>query len=111
MRKRNQSWEAQYGEDSRYEAAAKRVKRIKGFYTHLFVYLVVNIMIVILNIQDLKEGESYFQLKNFFTAICWGVGLLAHGLRVFGYDLFFGRDWENRKIKEYMDKEQNEKWE
>ena len=48
-------------EQIRYEEAVKRVKKIKGFYTHALVYLVINIMLVILNIQNLNEGESYFQ--------------------------------------------------
>ena len=67
----------------RYEEAVKKVKKLKGFYTHALVYLVINIMLVILNIQNLNEGESYFQFKNFMTAFCWGIGLLAHGLSTF----------------------------
>ncbi|WP_177735531.1 MULTISPECIES: 2TM domain-containing protein [Flavobacterium] len=111
MRKRFDSWDKDYSADDRYADAARRVKRIKGFYSHLIVYIIVNLFIVFLNIQDLKEGESYFQFKNFFTAFCWGIGLLAHGLRVFGYDFFFGRNWEERKIKEFMEKEKRERWE
>ena len=94
-----------------YNNAVKRVKKIKGFYTHLIVYVVINIMIVILNTQDLKAGESYFQWKNFATAIFWGIGLAAHGLSVFVPPLFLGSDWEERKIKELMEKEKNNKWE
>ena len=40
-------------EEIKYNEALKRVKRIKGFYTHAMVYLVVNTMIVIINIQNL----------------------------------------------------------
>ena len=99
-------------EQIRYEEAVKRVKKIKGFYTHTIVYLVINIMIVILNIQNLKEGESYFQFKNFFTAFFWGIGLLAHGMTTFVPYLILGKDWEERKIKELMEKERNiNKWE
>jgi hypothetical protein len=36
---------------------------------------------------------------------------VAHGMSVFGRDLFFGADWEERKIKEFMDKDKNQKWE
>ncbi len=99
--------------DERYEAAEKRVKRLKGFYTHLMAYVGVNIMIVFLNISNLKPGESYFQFENFFTAFFWGIGLLAHGLSVFGHHLIFGKGWEERKIKEFMEKEreQHDKWE
>lgn len=96
-------------EQSRYENALKKVKKIKGFYTHLLVYVVINIMIVIINIQNLDKGESYFQIKNFFTAFFWGIGLFAHGISVFGPEIFFGKNWEERKIKELMDKENKSK--
>jgi len=98
-------------EEARYYEAVKRVKKIKGFYTHAVVYLVINIMIVIINIQNLKEGESYFQAHNFFTAFFWGLGLLAHGLSVFLPDFIMGQNWEERKIKEFMEKEKANKWE
>lgn len=95
----------------RYQEAAKRVKRIKGFYTHAFVYLVINIMIIVVNVQKLEPGESYFQLRNFSTALFWGIGLLAHAISVFMPGILLGKDWENRKIRELMDKEKNSKWE
>lgn len=96
-------------EQMQYERALKRVKKIKGFYTHLLVYVVINLMIVIINIQNLKTGESYFKLENFFTAFFWGIGLVAHGLSTFGGEIFFGSDWEEKKIKELMEKEKSEK--
>lgn len=99
-------------EQIKYEKAVKRVKKIKGFYTHLLVYIVINIMIIVINIQDLEKGESYFQFKNFYTAFFWGIGIVAHALSVFGPDLFLGNDWEEKKIKELMEKERSEqqKW-
>lgn len=99
-------------EQIQYEKALKRVKKIKGFYTHLLVYVVINVMIIIVNLQSLDKGESYFQLENFFTAFFWGIGLVAHGLSVFGPNLFLGNDWEDRKIKELMEKEKSnqQKW-
>lgn len=98
-------------DEIKYLEALKRVKRIKGFYTHAVVYFVINIMIVIVNIQGLKEGESYFQIENFFTAFFWGIGLLAHCLSVFLPNFIFGNNWEEKKIKELMEKEKNENWE
>ena len=92
-------------EQIRYEEAVKRVKKIKGFYTHGLVYLVINIMLVILNIQNLNEGESYFQFKNFFTAFFWGIGLLAHAMGTFIPYFILGKNWEERKIKEFMEKD------
>lgn len=100
-----------YNEQDRYDRAAKKVKQIKGFYSHLLVYIVINLMIFVLNVQDLEPGESYFQWQNFLTLFFWGIGLLAHGLSVFIPDLILGKGWEERKIKEYMDKHKNQQWE
>jgi uncharacterized integral membrane protein len=99
-------------EQIKYENAIKRIKKIKGFYIHLLVYIVINIMIIVVNIQNLETGESYFQFKNFFTAFFWGIGIISHALSVFGPDLFLGNDWEEKKIKELMDKEKRDqqKW-
>jgi hypothetical protein len=97
--------------DDKYAVAERKVKRLKGFYTHLIVYICVNIFIVFVNINDLDLGESYFKMENFFTAFFWGIGLLAHGLSVFGHVFFFGNRWEERKIKEFMEKDKNSKWE
>ena len=98
-------------DEIKYQEALKRVKKIKGFYTHAIVYVIINVMIVIINIQSLNEGETYFQFKNFMTAFFWGIGLLAHGLSVFVPNWIMGQNWEERKIKEFMEKEKSNKWE
>ena len=98
-------------EEAKYFEAYKRVKKVKGFYTHAAVYVMVNIMIVIINIQELDPGESYFQYHNFFTAFFWGLGLLAHGLSLFLPGMLFGDNWEEKKIKELMEKDKSNKWE
>jgi len=94
-------------DEIKYQEALKRVKKIKGFYTHAIVYIFVNIMIVFLNVKNLDPGETYFQFKNFMTAFFWGIGLVAHGLSVFVPNWIMGQNWEERKIKEFMEKEKN----
>jgi len=98
-------------DEIKYQEALKRVQKIKGFYSHLIIYVVVNIMIIIVNIQDLEPGESYFKYENFFTAFFWGIGLVAHAFSVFVPQWFLGNNWEERKIREIMEKEKNKKWE
>lgn len=98
-------------DEIKYQEAIKRVKKIKSFYTHAAVYVVINIMIIIVNIQNLDAGESYFKLENFSTAFFWGIGLLSHGFSVFIPGIIMGNNWEEKKIKELMEKEKNEKWE
>ncbi|WP_417428029.1 2TM domain-containing protein [Halpernia sp.] len=91
-------------DEIKYLEAKKRVKRIKGFYTHLIVYVCVNLFIAYYNYQDLKPGESYFQFHNFLTLFFWGIGLAVHGLSVFLPNFILGNDWEERKTRELMDK-------
>lgn len=87
--------------DIRYLQAKRRVKRMKGFYIHATVYVLVNLFIIAGNTQ---EGESLLNMDNYWTAIFWGIGILAHGISVFMPNLFLGKDWEERKIRELMDK-------
>jgi len=49
----------------------------------------------------------------FWPLLGWGLGVFFHGMRVFNYAPFFGKEWENRKIQELMEKEQQSKskWE
>ncbi|WP_413997719.1 2TM domain-containing protein [Flavobacterium sp. W1B] len=113
MRRRYKSDFDSYQSEDKYKEAERKVKKLKGFYTHLIVYILVNILIVFININDLSAGESYFKMENFFTAFFWGIGLLAHGLSTFMPHWIFGKNWEDKKIKEFMEKEKqnNTNWE
>lgn len=95
-------------EDISYQQAKERVKKIKGFYTHALVYLIINTMLFIGNIQKIGVNESIFVLKNFSVAILWGIGLMAHGLSVFLPGFLLGKNWEERKIIELMEKEKHQ---
>ncbi|WP_326981520.1 2TM domain-containing protein [Chryseobacterium sp. MYb264] len=89
----------------RYKAAARRVKKIKSFYVFTFVYFAVNLFILYLNYSGLKGGESIWQLKYFSLPFFWGVGLICYGMNVFFSGFILGNNWEEKKIKELMDKE------
>lgn len=85
--------------DEAYERAKKRVEEIKGFYAHLIVFIVVNTVLITINLLVTPR------LLWFIIPLCgWGIGLFFHA--VFGFGLFgiFTREWEERKIKQYMDK-------
>lgn len=98
-------------QEAQYKEALIRVKKIKGFYTHLSVYIIVNLMILITNYQNLESGESFFQWRSFTTVFFWGIGLLSHALSTFMPNWIFGKKWEERKINEFMENEKIEKWE
>ena len=106
--------ESNFTREQSYLRAKKRVKDIKGFYVHLIVYVSVNIMISSIIVYGLlSSGNSFFEaLTNFgtfSTALFWGIGIFFHWLGVFGFQsLGLGKDWEDRKIKELMEKEDNQ---
>ena len=98
--------ENNYQEEERYFKARKRVEEIKGFYGNLIAYIVVNIGLMVLNLLT-SPGYLWF----FWPMLGWGIGLLAHGMSVFGRNLFFGQHWEEKKIQEFMEKDKRKKWE
>lgn len=90
--------ESNFLEQQRYIKAQKRVKDIKGFYSHLLVYCLVMPVIITVNLKFVP-GFHWF----WFSALGWGIGLFFHWLSVFGFRLLgLGKDWEERKIKEFM---------
>ena len=101
-----------FNQDEHYNLAYKRVKRIKGFYVHALVFALVNLFIIASSYSKSSfDSGDFFRWETFSTAFLWGIGLLVHGLSVFGRNIFFGLNWEERKIQEFMEKEKREKWE
>lgn len=98
-------------EGVKYLKAKKRVEKIKGFYVHLVVYIVVNSFlsgIIIFGLMQ-DEGDSLSEvLQNFgvySTWVFWGIGIFFHWLGVFGFSAV-GKNWEAKKLKEIMEEEE-----
>lgn len=91
--------------ESSYYKAQKKVEEIKGFYGNLAAYIVVIAGLMILNLLTSAD-----HLWFFYPAIGWGIGVVVHGMSVFNYMPFLGRDWEEKKIRELMEKEKTNKW-
>jgi hypothetical protein len=89
----------------RYREAEKRVKKIKGFYIHAMVYFFVNIFIIASKAIDQDPEEVFWEWDLLALPLFWGIGLAAHGLSVFLPAFILGKDWEDKKIKELMDKD------
>lgn len=97
----------QYNQEfERYQKAKKQVEEIKGFYGHLISFVVVMAVLLFIN---LRYSPQY--LWFFWPLLGWGIGLLFHGMKVFNYTPFFGKNWEERKLKEFMDQEKQNKYE
>jgi len=84
----------------KYQKAKKRVNALKGFYIHLTVYVVVNLMLFSINMIVSPDSLWFF-----WPLMGWGIGLAFHALSVFVFGRGFSSDWEERKIREYMENE------
>lgn len=94
-----------------YARAKTRVQKIKGFYTHLAVYVIVNIFIVGLITITGGGIKMLFRFNTWSTAFFWGIGVVFHAFGVFGKQIIFNKDWEDRKIKQFLDEEeQRNRW-
>lgn len=92
------------------ERAKNKVEKLKRFYSHLTVYLIVNVFIMGIHLRNNLDSWDSFttELSNFgtwSTWLVWGVILAIHAFSVFVFPAVLGYDWEERKIKELMDEE------
>jgi hypothetical protein len=92
--------ETEFSEKQKYIQAKKRVEKIKGLYRHFAVYIIVNPFLVFINLR-FSPGFQWF----WFPMFGWGVGLIFHFLEVNNYNIFFGKNWEDKKIKEMMNED------
>ena len=92
-----------YNTDSAYLRAQKRVDDLKGFYSNLISYCIIIPFLIGVNYYT-GWGYKWF----WFPMFGWGIGVAFHAFGVFG----FGNDWEQKQIKNHMDKELNntKKW-
>lgn len=98
-------------QDRKYKKAKKRVKEIKDFYTHLTVYITINLLLIIINLGLFQSGFTDIKIPKWpmlTTPFFWGIGLFFHWLHVFKDKISFLKGWEERKIKEYMEKEEED---
>lgn len=79
-------------EQDKTRAAAKLADDQIGFYVHAAVYLLVIAILVAINVLS---GENWWAQ---WPALGWGVGLLGHGLAVFGHTPRAIAEWRLRRI-------------
>lgn len=98
-------------DQEKYERALKRVKEIRSFYSHLFIYLTINILLQLFyrGMFDGGEYTSYIPWwSRLGTPVIWGLCVLIHGFVVYSSFSFSERykKWEEKKIKAIMQKEE-----
>ena len=89
----------QYEKDS-YLRAKEQVKKEREFYKNLISYSIVIPALAIVNYLTTDFPWVIF------PAIGWGIGVTMHGMTAFNWNPFLGKDWEAKKIREFMEKDE-----
>ena len=87
--------------DPKLERAKRQVAAIKGFYTHVFVFVVVMVGLFVLNLALKYWADSPWWVQ--WPLLGWGIGVGAHALAVFGHASKRVANWEQRKIRQLME--------
>lgn len=87
----------------KYHRAKTRVGELKAFYNHLVIYSIINILLVGVNYYNNGLSFPWF----LFPLLGWGIGIASHAITTFSINPFTGKNWEERKIQEILEKEQS----
>jgi len=92
-------------EEEIYHQARKRVEEKKGFYIHLAVYVIVNILLIIIwAVTD--RGFPWFV----FPLAGWGIGILFHFMGVFVFSRGGMSDWERKETEKEVERLKKSKY-
>ena len=96
-------------EQIKFEYAKKRVEELKKFYRNLITYILVMIFLAVLNYNQNKWENAWF----IWPLLGWGMGIAFHAIKAFQINPTFNKEWEARKMREFMEKDtqEMERWE
>lgn len=86
-------------QESKYLRASERVTNLKNFYGKAIRGVIAIILVA---------GINYYLNEWYYPWFLWvvfgvGLSLVLKAIQLFGMNGVLGRDWEERKIKQYMD--------
>ncbi|MCR9229035.1 MAG: 2TM domain-containing protein [Flavobacteriaceae bacterium] len=94
------------------ENAKRRVKELKGYYSHIVVFIIINGILYLLKTGVLnsllpetfpKESHYYDWING--NILIWTVILAVHTLIILRHKFTFFKRWEVRQIQKYMDED------
>src|SRR5690606_8485399 len=81
-----------------------RAKKMRDFYSNLTAYILVIPFLAWINYR-VSVGFPWIV----FPVVGWGIGVIIHGMEAYNYHPILGKDWEQRKMKELMKKDNSNK--
>src|SRR5690554_5938838 len=88
--------------ESKYLKAKRRVAEIRNFYTSLISYAIFISALAVVNYYVNGFSHPWF----LWAAFGWGIGLFFQARKAFNWFSFFGKEWEEKKMEEFMEKEE-----
>lgn len=92
--------ESIFDTDRQYKKAKRKVHEIRSFYINLSLFSIFIPIIIAINLYFVPEYHWFW-----FSMIGWGTSVIFHGLAVFDCNPFMQNNWEERKIKQFIDEE------
>ena len=94
-----------------YKEVEKNVKRMKNFYNHVQIFVIM--MFVLLLLSDIivsffearitnPNSLNWIKANIWVNAVLWLFGLIIHGIYVFKFKANFIDKWEQTKMEELM---------
>jgi protein-S-isoprenylcysteine O-methyltransferase Ste14 len=84
----------------------KQVHRLAEFYRHALTYVCVIGLLWVICLLTLRQFNGHWwSYWAIWPTLGWGIGLFFHGLSVMPRAQSWGRDWEERKVRELMARE------
>lgn len=83
--------------DQQEAEAFKVVRKLRGFYLHLFRYVIVVLILFAVNLILAPHKMWVFWVMG-----GWGLGVLMHAFRVFRPDWFLGPQWERQQVEKRL---------
>jgi hypothetical protein len=77
--------------------ARRQVSRLRGFYQHLLVFVVINAGLLAINLV-VSPGRLWF----YWPLLGWGVWLTLHAFGTFSHGRWLGAEWEERTLRKLM---------
>jgi hypothetical protein len=75
------------------------VSALRGFYTNFVAYIIINILLIIINLVSTPH-----LLWFYWVSLFWGIGIAYQAAHTFVPFKKLGRQWEKKKINEYIEK-------
>lgn len=97
------------------DRAQRRVAKIKGFYNHLAVFVVINSGLWLFKDKMMTYffGEEVLSIPGAMSWVNWNILiwmfiLLVHGLLVYGNIPVLLKKWEDRQMEKFIQEEKEE---